>query len=245
MLQKRIIPCLLLKNGSLYKTVQFKDPKYIGDPVNTVLIFNDYEVDELIFLDIEASQKKQPINFSLLKNIANECFMPITYGGGITHIHQIEDILKIGFEKVVINSACFAFPSLITLAAKKFGSQAIVASIDVKKSINKFKVFSHSKKKIILKDPIEWAKKLEELGAGEIMLTSVNKEGTWQGYDIDLIKSVSESISIPVMVHGGASSKYDIDRVFSETCAQAAVVGSMVVYQKKGMGVLINYNNVR
>lgn len=243
MLRKRIIPCLLLQNQSLVKTISFKKPKYIGDALNTVRIFNELEVDELIFLDFRASQKKAKPNYELLKNIAGECFMPLAYGGGIESLDQAKKIIEIGFEKIIINSAAYENKQLITKISHELGSQSVIASIDVKKNFfGKYSSYSNSGKKKENNNPFEWAKELERLGAGEIMITSINKEGTWSGYDLELKKRILNQVNIPIIGHGGAGSLEDIDELF-KIGASAAAIGSMVVYQKKGMGVLINFLN--
>ncbi|SFV62811.1 Imidazole glycerol phosphate synthase cyclase subunit [hydrothermal vent metagenome] len=242
MLRTRVIPTLLLKDGSLVKTINFKKYNYIGDPVNTVRIFNELEVDELIFLDIFASKNNSDINFKLLKDIANECFMPLSYGGNIKSLDDAKKIFEIGFEKIVINSNAFDNLKLIEEIAKYFGSQSIIGSIDVKKNFfGKYRIFSHHGRIKQEKDVIIWSKKLESVGIGELFLTSIDKEGTWEGYDIELIKKVTDSVQIPVIANGGAGSIDDIGEVAREANASACAVGSLVVYQKKGMGVLVNF----
>jgi len=242
MLKTRVIPCLLLKGGSLVKTVKFKKYNYIGDPINTVRIFNELEVDELMFLDIFASKENREINFSLLKDIANECFMPLSYGGNIKSVEDAKKIFEIGFEKIVINSNAFNNLKLIEELAEYFGNQSIVGSIDVKDTFfGKEKVFStHGEKKERV-DVVSWAKALENAGAGELLITSIEREGTWDGYDIELIKRVTDSVQVPVIANGGAGSIEDIGSVVKKANASACAVGSMVVYQKRGMGVLVNF----
>ena len=242
--RKRIIPCLLLQNESLVKTIRFKKPSYIGDAINTVRIFNELEVDELILLDITATTSKSEPNFDLLKDIASECFMPLAYGGGVNTLEQAKKIIKIGYEKVIINSAAYSDKDLITQIADELGSQCVLGSIDVKKNLfGSYNVYSQSGKKKENVNPFEWAKELQELGAGEIMITSINQEGTWEGFDMGLIKKITKQVNVPVIAHGGAGSGRDIEQVFSLS-VNAAAVGSMVVYQKKGMGVLVNMKNI-
>jgi imidazole glycerol-phosphate synthase subunit HisF len=236
------MPCLLLKQNSLVKTIKFKNPGYIGDAINTVKIFNEYEVDELIFLDIDASPENKKPNFDIIKEIASECFMPLTYGGGIRNLEDIETIFKIGVEKIAINTYSFENMSFIFEASKRFGSQSIIASIDAKKNIwQKYEVVSCNGKKKTGHDPVEWAKKMEETGAGEILLTSVERDGTWEGYDLDLIRRVSQIVTIPVIANGGAGSLEDIRNAVKTAGASAVAIGSMVVYQKKDLGVLVNF----
>lgn len=242
MLQTRVIPCLLLKNDGLVKTVQFKNSAYVGDPINTVRIFNEKEVDELIFLDIQASPLNKEPDFKLLAEIADECFMPLAYGGGLRNIEQVKRLFNIGIEKVSVNSYAHENPAFITEIANLYGSQAVIASIDVKKNFwKKAEVVSSSASKKHKYTPVEWAKELVERGAGEILLTSVDKEGTWDGYDLDLIKSITSVVDIPVIAHGGAGSLDDFSKAKKTANASAMGVGSMVVYQKKDMGVLINF----
>jgi cyclase len=242
MLKARVIPCLQLVDESLVKAVQFDKYGYIGDYINTVRIFNELEVDELCFLDIRASLENRQPNIEILHQISDECFMPLSYGGGISNFQIAKQILSIGFEKVIVNTEAFHQPNLIPSIAEHFGNQAIVASIDVKKNIfGKYQVYINDGRKKINIDPIEWAQQLQSMGAGEILFTSMDKEGTWTGYDIDIIKKVTSSLSIPVIANGGAGSIQHIADVINNGGASAAALGSMVVYQKKGMGVLVNF----
>ncbi|MCO7223797.1 AglZ/HisF2 family acetamidino modification protein [Pleionea sp. CnH1-48] len=242
MLRTRVIPALLLLNESLVKTYQFGKYRYIGDPCNTLRIFNELEVDELIILDIAATRTGCGPNFELLTDIANECFMPLCYGGGISEFDQAKRIFNIGFEKVSLNSSCFSRPELVTKLSEHYGSQAVIASIDVKKNMfGKYEVMANNGKVSTKRSPIEWAEELESLGAGEILLTSIDKEGTWDGYDIDLVKQVSEVVSVPVIANGGAGSVEHARQAVKDGNASAVAMGSCVVFQKKGMGVLVNF----
>lgn len=242
MLQVRIIPCLQLINESLVKTIRFGKHGYIGDPVNTVRIFNELEVDELCFLDIRASKEKRLPNISILRQIADECFMPLSYGGGINTFESAKQILSIGFEKVVINTAASKNPELVSKIADHFGTQAVVASIDVKKNLlGKHQVYINDGTEKINVSPVEWAVYLEHLGAGEILLTSMDRDGTWSGFDIEIVKKISTSVGIPVIANGGAGIVEHIVEVIKNGMASAAALGSMLVYQKKGMGVLVNF----
>lgn len=242
MLLTRVIPCLLLQDESLVKTVNFKKPGYIGDPVNTAKIFNELEVDELVVLDITATNDKRSPNFRILSELANECFMPLAYGGGIRNFEDAKKIFQIGIEKIIINSCTYENPNFITKLSSHFGNQAIVVSLDVKKNMfGKYEVYSHSGKKKQKKDIIAWVKELETLGAGEILLTAIHQEGTWKGFDINLIEKISNAVNIPVIANGGASSVEDIEMAMKKGKASAISVGSMVVYQSKGMGVLVNF----
>lgn len=242
MLRNRAIPCLLLKDDVLVKTRKFKNAQYIGDPINTVRIFNETEVDELIFLDIQATVKKKEPNYKLLAEIANECFMPLAYGGGITNVDQVKRLFNIGLEKVVVNSSAFQNDKLITEIAKFFGSQAVIGVVDVKKNFrNRYDVVSHSANQKEKIGHVQWARELESRGAGELMVTSVNQEGTWKGYDVDLIKSITSAVSIPVIANGGAGSLNHLSEALHIGHASAVAMGSMVVYQKKDFGVLVNF----
>ena len=242
MLKTRIIPCLQLIDESLVKTVRFKKYNYIGAPINTVKIFNELEVDELCFLDIRATVQKREPNFDILHEIADQCFMPLSYGGGIKSLDVAKKILSIGFEKIVINTSAIKNPSIITEIAGFSGNQSVVVSIDVKKNIfGKYNVYSDDGTVKTNLDPVEWAKIAEELGAGEILLTSMDKDGTWEGFDYEITKKISETITIPLIANGGAGSVDHISNVVRQAGASAVAVGSMVVYQKKNMGVLVNF----
>lgn len=245
MLQTRIIPALLLRNESLVKTVQFGKFQYIGDPANTCRIFNELEVDELAFLDISASISKREPNFRIIEEIASECFMPVSYGGGITSVESAERILKSGIEKVIVNSAAYEDPDLVTRLADVFGSQSVIVSIDVKTDwFGRPSCRALSGRVKMPSTPVAWAKEVQERGAGEILLTSIDREGTWSGFDIELVKSVTEAVDIPVIAQGGAGEVDDITRVVKQGGASAVGFGSMVVFQKKNMGVLVNFPDV-
>jgi imidazole glycerol-phosphate synthase subunit HisF len=241
MFRPRVIPCLLLKNRGLVKTQKFKDPKYLGDPINIVKIFNDKEVDELFLLDITATLEVRAPQFSYLAEIASECFMPLGYGGGIRTLDDVKTLLNIGIEKVAINSSAILNPSFIRLVSDYAGSQSTIVSLDIKKSIfGKYEVFTHSGTKPTGKDPITFAREMEKLGAGEIFLNSIDKDGAMQGYDIDLINRVTKSVGIPVVACGGAGNiNHLVDAV--KGGASAAAAGSMFVFQGPLRGVLISY----
>jgi imidazole glycerol-phosphate synthase subunit HisF len=237
----RVIPVLLIQNNGLVKGVRFKDYKYVGDPINAVKVFNDKEVDEICVIDISATAQKKRPNIDKIREIASEAFMPLAYGGGITEVQQIKDLIAGGVEKVVINTAAYTKPNLITEAAMHAGSQSIVVSIDVKKNwLGNKKVYIQNGSKSIETDPVEYAKKMEGLGAGEIMLQSIDRDGTFEGYDLDLIESVSKAISIPVISMGGASVIPDFRKAI-EHGASAVAAGSMFVFQRPHRAVLISY----
>lgn len=242
MLKNRVIPCLQLIDESLVKTVKFTNHTYIGDPVNTVRIFNELEVDELCFLDIRASVQYRKPNIELLHQIADECFMPLAYGGGINSFNTAKEILSIGFEKVIINTAAYKTPGLVAEIAGHFGTQAVIGSIDVKKNIwGKWQVYINDGTEKIHNDPVEWAQALEQKGVGELLVTSIDREGTWQGYDLDIISKISRAVTVPVIANGGAGTIADLGEAIHTAGASAVAVGSMVVFQKKGMGVLVNF----
>ena len=231
-----------MKDENLVKTIKFRKYNYIGDPVNTVRIFNELEVDELMFLDIFTSLKKKSINFKILQNIADECFMPLSYGGNIKSLEDAKRIFKIGFEKVVINSNSFINLNLISEISNYFGAQSVVGSLDTRRSfLGNSKVYSHHGSVKQNYNAISWAKKLEEAGVGELLITSIDREGSWNGYDIELIESISKTVQVPVIANGGCGSIQHIGEVVKKSGASACAIGSMVVYQKKDMGVLVNF----
>lgn len=240
--QIRIIPCLLLQNKSLVKTVKFKNPAYIGDPINTVRIFNQMEVDELIFLDITATASHKQPDFDLIENIASECFMPVCYGGGIRDTVTMQKIYKAGIEKIAINTYALENPEFLKMAAELFGSQSVILSVDVKKNFfGKYEILYRGHKKIVKKELVEYVLEAEELGVGEILLTSVDRDGSWSGYDLELIKNLTEKISVPLIACGGAGKLQDFYDAVVKAGASAVAAGSMFVYQGKDLGVLINY----
>jgi cyclase len=242
MFRPRVIPCLLLKNKGLVKTVKFTEPKYLGDPINIVRIFNDKEVDELIFLDITATVERKKPPFKLLSEIASECFMPLGYGGGINNLEDIRTILSLGVEKIAINSAAVETPSFVSAAADRVGSQSIVVSIDVKKNFfGSYKVFTHSGTKKTGLNPVEFAVQMEQMGAGELLINSIDRDGTMQGYNLDLVKQISQAVSIPVVACGGAGTVDDLAGAVKQGGASAAAAGSMFVFQGPHRAVLISY----
>ncbi len=242
MLKTRVIPCLLLRNKGLVKTINFRKAKYIGDPINAVKIFNDKGVDELIFLDIDATKCHQKPDFALIANIAQECFMPFAYGGGISTCDDAKKLINLGCEKIIINTAAYEKPTLIEEMAKILGSQSVVVSIDVKKSvIGGYRCFTNGGTKKTKLDPCSLAKMAQNYGAGEIFLTSIEREGTWKGFDLSLIKMVADSISIPLIACGGAKTISDLGKSVLEGGASAVAAGSMFVYHGPHHAVLINF----
>jgi imidazole glycerol-phosphate synthase subunit HisF len=239
----RVIPVLLMKNGGLVKTIRFKHPTYIGDPINAVKIFNEKEVDEIVLLDIDATLQNREPDYDKIKEICSEAFMPFAYGGGIKNIDQVKRLFQNGIEKVIFNTEVFLNPQILEKAATIFGNQSIVVSIDVKKDFfGKYKVFVKSGKHNTKYNPLEYAKKVEDFGSGEIFLTSIGHEGTYKGYDIELIKAVSHSVTIPVIAHGGANSIMNFLTAI-EAGASAVAAGSIFVYKGVEKGILISYPN--
>jgi len=242
MLIPRVMPCLHVKKDRLVKTIRFKSPSYVGDPVNAIKIYNEKEVDELIILDINATIERRKPNFELISEVASECFMPVCYGGGISSIDEIKKLFGLGIEKVSVNSQSFNNLDLIYQSAKAFGSQSIIVSMDVKKAIfSKYRICTHSGNKTTKMGPGEYAKMVENAGAGEILLNSIDRDGTWDGFDIDLIKLVTNVANIPVIVLGGAGKLSDISDAVHKGGASAVGLGSMAVYQGKNLGVLVNF----
>lgn len=241
MRRTRVIPTLLLRGAGLVKTTGFLNPVYVGDPINAIRIFNEKEVDELVLLDITASRTGKGPAFSTIENIASECFMPVAYGGGINSIEHIRKILGTGIEKVVINSAALRQPELVREAAREFGSQAIAVSIDVKRKLfGRYEVFSDGGSKATGSDPVTYAKKMQELGAGEILLASINRDGTMTGYDLDLVSQVAAAVGIPVIASGGAGKVADFTEA-RRAGAAAVAAGAMFVFHGPHRAVLITY----
>jgi cyclase len=243
MLRPRIIPCLLIQNGGLVKTVRFGDPKYVGDPINAVRIFNEKEVDELIVLDIDATRLGREPDYQLIYHLATECRMPLCYGGGVKSADQIERIVGLGVEKVAISAAAVENPELITQAAKRVGSQSVVVVIDVKKSgvLRKYEVVTHNATRRTGLNPAEWAQKVQALGVGEIVLNSVDRDGEMKGYDLDVIDQIRAVISVPLTVLGGAGSLADVQSLVHRYGIIGAAAGSLFVFKGKYRAVLINY----
>lgn len=242
MIINRIIPCLLLRNNGLVKTVKFKEATYLGDPINTIKIFNEKEVDEIVFLDIDATKNSKEPNYDLISIISSECFMPFSYGGGIKTVQQIEKIIKSGGEKVIINSAAHLNKNLLKEAANYFGSSTIVVSIDYRKDfLRGYNVYINGGRQSTGINPVEYAIRAESEGAGEILLTSIEKDGTMTGYDIEMTRQVAESVSIPVVACGGAGKLEDFKSVVIDGKASAAAAGSFFVFHGKRKAVLITY----
>jgi cyclase len=242
MLLTRLMPCLLMSNGALVKTIRFKDGPYVGDPVNAVRIFNQKEVDELILLDIHATTRNRGIDFETLDKIVSECFMPICYGGGVRSVEDMRRLYALGIEKISLGAAAFEVPGLVQQASREFGAQAVVVTIDVKKSLlGTPTVRTRNGTQDTRQSPPEAARNFADQGAGEILLYSIDRDGTWSGFDLKLIESVTRSVNIPVVATGGAGSLEDIKAAVKEAGASAVAVGSMAVFQGKDLGVLIKF----
>jgi cyclase len=241
MLSARVIPCLLLQGASLVKTVKFRNPVYIGDPINAMKIFNDLEVDELTLLDITATKEGREPHYDRIRAIASEAFMPIAYGGGVTKVSQAERLFKQGCEKVIITSAAANNPSLLTEIANAFGSQSVVAGIDIKRSwLGKTNAMASGGTKEVVVDSLTLARRYVEAGAGEILLNDIDRDGTMKGYDEELISRFSSAVGVPVVACGGAGSLADIGRAISAG-ASGAAAGSFFIYRGPHKAVLINY----
>ena len=245
MLRSRIIPCLLVHNKGLVKTVKFKNSKYVGDPINAVKIFNEKEVDELMVLDIDASKEKRAPDFEMIKNLAVECRMPFCYGGGITSVEQARKIISLGAEKVALSSAALDDLSLCKRIGEAVGFQSVVVVIDVKKKklfggYDIYTINGTNKSKLRLNDLI---KELDRIGVGEIVINSIDLDGTMEGYDFVLAESVREICNMPLTILGGASSLEDIKKLISKFKLIGAAAGSLFVFKGKYRAVLINYPN--
>lgn len=242
MLRPRIIPCLLVRNKGLVKTVKFGPSKYVGDPINAVKIFNEKEADELIVLDIDATANGTPPDFVMIQKLAAECRMPLCYGGGVTTIEQAKRIIGLGVEKVAISAAALADPMLISAIAAEIGGQSVVVVIDVKKTFfGKYEVHTHNGQKRTGRTPVEVAQEAEKFGAGEIVINSIDNDGQMKGYDLDLAAKVREAIHLPMSVLGGAGSLADIGRLINRCGVVGASAGSLFVFKGPYRAVLINY----
>jgi cyclase len=243
MLRSRIIPCLLVKNNGLVKTMRFADPKYVGDPINAVKIFNEKEVDELIVLDIDASVQHKEPDYLMIKNLAAECRMPLCYGGGVKTVEQVEKIISMGVEKVALSSAVVDDPELVARIAEVVGSQSVVVVMDVKKrkSDGNYEIWTHNGGKPTGKNPARFAREIEDLGAGEVVINSIDNDGIMKGYDIALVSAVREATTLPITALGGAGSLEDIGKLISMFGIIGAAAGSLFVFKGIYRAVLINY----
>jgi imidazole glycerol-phosphate synthase subunit HisF len=244
MLYPRIVPCLLVHNKGLVKTIKFKDSKYVGDPINAVRIFNEKKVDELIVLDIDATVENREPDYRMIENLANECRMPLCYGGGIKTASQAQKILSLGVEKIAISSVVFDNPELIKEVSTEVGSQSVVVVFDVKKRLfGGYDVYTHNAKNKIKQDLFEFVERVQNLGAGEIIINSIDNDGLMKGYDLDLIGKVKGKLNIPMTVLGGAGALEDIGKAIEKFGIIGCSAGSLFVFKGKYKAVLINYPN--
>jgi cyclase len=243
MLRPRIIPCLLVSNSGLVKTGGFSDPKYVGDPLNAVRIFNEKEVDELMVLDIDATRQSRGPDQRLIEALAGECQMPLTYGGGITTVQQIESIVGLGVEKVSMSAAAVADPQLISRAAEMVGGQSLVVVMDVKRHTlpRRYEVYTHNGTRRTKLDPVEFACTAQRAGAGEVVVNSIDRDGRMRGYDLDLIARVREAVDLPVTALGGAGSLDDMAELLNRFGTMGVAAGSLFVFKGAYRAVLINY----
>lgn len=242
MLLPRAIPCLLLKGSGFVKTRKFANPSYLGDPINIIKLFNDKEVDELVILDIDATHEGRQPNLPFLAELSSEAFVPLAYGGGISDVEQMRVLFASGIEKIVVNTAAVRDPHLIRRAADEFGSQSIVVSIDVRRrALGGYRVYTIGGRRRTGLDPVPFAQQMQEAGAGELIVTAIDRDGTWDGYDLSLIKAVTSAVDIPVVANGGAGELLDLRRAVLEGGASAASAGSLFVYQKKHRAVLVSF----
>ena len=244
MLRPRIIPSLLIQDNGLVKTVNFKNPKYVGDPINAVKIFNEKEVDELAIFDIDATAKGIEPNYSLIERIANQSRMPLCYGGGVKTIEQAQRIFGLGIEKIALSSAVLQNPKLITDIADRVGAQSVIVVLDVKKKLfGGYEVFTHNGKKATGINPFKFIEQAQQLGAGEIVINSIDQDGVMRGFDMSLIEKAREKTSLPMTVLGGAGSLEDIEKVIDRHKIIGVAAGSLFVFKGKYKAVLINYPN--
>ena len=237
----RVIPVLLVQRGGLVKSVKFKDHKYVGDPINAVKIFNDKEVDELVILDISATSERRPPDMARIREITAEAFMPVAYGGGITRMQEIDSLINSGVEKVILNSCTASNVSLVREASEVIGSQSVAVSIDVKKKwFGKYRVYTENGSRSTEQDPVHHARAVVDAGAGEIILQSIDRDGSFKGYDLELIGMVSKAVKVPVVALGGAGGIDDFTNAIQHG-ASAVAAGSVFVFQGPHRAVLISY----
>lgn len=242
MLRPRIIPCLLVHEKGLVKSVQFKNHKYVGDPINAVRIFNEKETDELMLIDIDATINKVEPNYKMIQNIASECRMPLCYGGGIKNIQQAQKIFSLGVEKIALSSILVENPNIVSDLATKVGSQSVVAILDVKKKLfGGYEMYTHNGKISTGINPIDFVQKIENLGAGEIVINSIDQDGTMNGYDLKLVEQIRKSTTLPLTILGGAGSLNHIGNLIQNYGIIGAAAGSLFVFKGVYKAVLINY----
>ena len=241
MLRPRIIPCLLVRNNGLVKTKQFGEHRYVGDPINAVRIFNEKEADELIVLDIDASASNREPDYKMIQNLAAECRMPLCYGGGIKSVEQAKRVMGLGVEKIAMSSAIMKDPTVVTEVAKQVGSQSVVAVLDVRRQATGYRIFVSNGRNDSGKCPVVFSRQLETLGAGEILVNSIDNDGVMKGYDLFLIEELRNSVKIPLTVLGGAGSLRDVAQVIDKFGTIGVAAGSLFVFKGTYRAVLINY----
>lgn len=239
---KRIMPCLLFDGRALVKTIRFKNPSYVGDPINAIKIYNEKEVDELVLLDINASREGRPPHFDFVRECASECFMPFSYGGGVRTLDDFGRLYRLGVEKVIVNTLCLTNASVVKEAVRQYGSSSVIGAVDYRKAFFGGNRVYSAGGGFTSRNVLDHCQFLcNDVGVGELLLYSVDRDGTWSGYDLETIRIVGQKVGVPVIACGGAGSVAHLREVLEQTPANAAAVGSMAVYQKKGMGVLINF----
>lgn len=243
MLRPRIIPCLLVHNKGLVKTVNFKTPKYVGDPINAVKIFNEKEVDELMVLDIDATAQNCEPDFTTIRNLAAECRMPLCYGGGVKTVAHAKEIINLGSEKVALSASALQNPHLVSEIADAVGKQSVIVILDVKKKglFGNYEIYTHNGTKATGKHPKDFAIEMEKLGAGEIVINSIDNDGLMKGYDLKLTQSIRDAISLPITILGGAGTLGDIKELVAKFGIVGAAAGSLFVFKGVYKAVLINY----
>lgn len=246
MLRKRVVPALLISDTGLVKTKKFRQPRYIGDAINSARIFNQMEVDELFLIDIRATSESRPIQFALVEQIVSECFMPISYGGGVRTVEDFRQLYTLGVEKISVSSLLFDNPVEVRKAVDRFGSQSVVATIDVKRSRlrRQHEVVTHNAKRLVSKDLAASVRAINDLGVGELVINDVDREGTWSGFDVDLLRNVAAMTGVPLVAMGGAGSLEHVRDAVTAGQVSAVALGSMAVFQAKDMGVLLNFPTI-
>jgi len=238
----RVIPCLLVDDDGMVKTIAFEDPTYLGDPINIINLFNRFEVDEIALLDIRATRRGRRPQLDLIGRLASECWVPLSYGGGISSLEDAREILTVGVEKVVLGTVAADAPEVVTAVSSVFGAQAVVVAIDARDvGHGRYEVFVDSGTRPLRTDPATYARRAEELGAGEILLTAIHRDGAMNGYDLELIRQVTAAVDIPVIACGGAGSRADLAVPIKQAGAAAVAAGSIFVYQGRERGVLVNF----
>lgn len=242
MLRPRIIPCLLIQNNGLVKTIKFKDSKYVGDPINAVRIFNEKEVDEIMIVDIDATVKKREPDYKMIENLAAECRMPLCYGGGIKTVAQVQKIFSLGVEKIAISSEAIINPSLLREISNRVGSQSLVVVLDVKKNKSgNYEIWTHNGTNNTGNEVVDFSKKLEKLGVGEVVINSIDQDGVMKGYDVELVEKVRDAIHLPLTILGGAGTLNDIGSLIEKFGIIGASAGSLFVFKGIFRAVLISY----